>query len=74
MKFFFIYLTEYNALNNQIDELNTALDTIEKRNDDIHGQLLELLRFNRQFREEIKKPAEGSESCGKNTEGEKSEK
>lgn len=47
-------ILEYVALNDKIDELNDALDSIEKKNDDIHAQLLELLEYSKQFRKEIK--------------------
>jgi hypothetical protein len=40
-------------LDNQLDALNSALDDIEQRNDDIHAQLLVLLQSNREIRKQM---------------------
>ena len=42
--------TEFSALNNQLDQLQSALDMLESRNADIHQELLQLLQSNREVR------------------------
>lgn len=44
---------EYSALDRQLDSLNSALDAIEQRNDDIHGKLRAVLRENKEARESL---------------------
>ncbi|KAI5641529.1 hypothetical protein NE865_06286 [Phthorimaea operculella] len=44
---------EYVSLDNKLDELNTALDFLERKNDDIHERLRELLESNRSIREQL---------------------
>ncbi|XP_072397804.1 uncharacterized protein [Diabrotica undecimpunctata] len=44
---------EFAALDNQLDALNSALDDIEQKNDNIHSQLLELLHANREIRNQL---------------------
>ncbi|XP_040575678.1 bublin coiled-coil protein [Lepeophtheirus salmonis] len=39
---------DLRALNEQLDQLNTALDKLERFNDSIHGQLKDLLQENRE--------------------------
>ncbi|KAG8228822.1 hypothetical protein J437_LFUL008318 [Ladona fulva] len=41
---------ELEALNSHLDKLGTALDNLERKNDDIHAQLVELLEANRQVK------------------------
>lgn len=41
-------------LDNQLDALNSALDNIEQKNDDIHAQLLLLLQSNKEIRQQMK--------------------
>ncbi|XP_046404070.1 bublin coiled-coil protein [Ischnura elegans] len=41
---------ELEALNSHLDNLGTYLDNLEKKNDDIHAQLVELLEANRQVK------------------------
>ncbi|XP_077280070.1 uncharacterized protein LOC143907276 [Temnothorax americanus] len=52
------------ALEDELDHLQTALDHLERKNDDIHAQLTELLQSNRearkQFRESLQ--VEGQQS------------
>lgn len=47
------YFAEIESVNNHLDSLNSALDAIEQRNDDIRAQLLELLNSNRAIRQEL---------------------
>ncbi|CAH1098532.1 unnamed protein product [Psylliodes chrysocephalus] len=44
---------EFAALDNQLDVLNSALDDIEQKNDNIHAQLLQLLEANREVRQQL---------------------
>lgn len=48
-----IYIVEFNALNNKMDELNSALDNIEQKNEVIYSELLKLLQANREIREQM---------------------
>lgn len=48
-----VFLAEIESVNNHLDSLNSALDAIEQRNDDIRAQLLELLNSNRAIRQEL---------------------
>lgn len=43
-----------------MDSLNSVLDAIEQRNDNIHAQLLELLSSNREIRQSLQQEAEAS--------------
>ncbi|KAL0849135.1 hypothetical protein ABMA28_013484 [Loxostege sticticalis] len=45
---------EYYLLDTKLDELNTALDFLERRTDDIQEKLKELLQSNISIREELK--------------------
>lgn len=49
-----LLFTEFSALNSQLDQLQSALDSLETRNDDIHSKLLELLRSSREIRQDMK--------------------
>ncbi|KAJ3650754.1 hypothetical protein Zmor_016834 [Zophobas morio] len=44
---------EFQMLDSQLDALNSALDDIEQKNDDIHAQLLVLLQSNREIRKQM---------------------
>merc|ERR1712179_100017 len=44
---------EFSALDRQLDELNSVLDAIEAKNDDIHGKLKQFLETSRQERLEL---------------------
>ncbi|XP_015513543.1 bublin coiled-coil protein [Neodiprion pinetum] len=44
---------EFEAINAQLDQLNSALDSLERKNDDIHAELVELLKSNREAREQF---------------------
>lgn len=44
---------EFQAINNQLDALNTALDDIEQKNDNIHARLLQLLESNKEIRQQM---------------------
>merc|ERR1711899_41300 len=46
-------LEEFSALDRQLDELNSVLDAIEAKNDDIHGKLKQFLQASRQERLEL---------------------
>ncbi|KAG5880470.1 hypothetical protein JTB14_000575 [Gonioctena quinquepunctata] len=45
---------EIANLDSQLEALNSALDDIEQKNDDIHAKLVQLLHANREVREELK--------------------
>merc|ERR1712117_279155 len=58
---------EYSALDRQLDSLNSALDAIEQRNDDIHDKLRAILRENKEARESLKGGRSGTEDSDKGT-------
>jgi len=43
----------FKALEDQLDHLQTALDHLERKNDDIHAELIELLQSNREARKQF---------------------
>lgn len=45
--------TEFATLNSQIDQLNSALDILERKNDDIQAQLHALLQSSREVRNQM---------------------
>ncbi|XP_012225644.1 bublin coiled-coil protein [Linepithema humile] len=45
--------TGFKALEDQLDHLQTALDHLERKNDDIHAELIELLQSNREARKQF---------------------
>lgn len=55
----FVFLEIANVDNN-LDLLNSALDTIEERADRIRAQLLELLTSNREIRQSLREENEKS--------------
>ncbi|XP_071566107.1 uncharacterized protein [Temnothorax nylanderi] len=52
------------ALEDELDILQTALDHLERKNDDIHAQLTELLQSNREARKQFQESlqVEGQQS------------
>lgn len=48
------YFAEIANVANNLDSLNTVLDTIEERADQIRSQLLELLTSNREIRQSLR--------------------
>ena len=50
---------EFSVLNQQLDQLDKALDAMEQKNDAIHNQLRDLLEDSKQARQEVE-AAEGS--------------
>ncbi|XP_015108978.1 UPF0184 protein C9orf16 homolog [Diachasma alloeum] len=44
---------EFQSLNAQLDQLNSALDTIEMKTDDVHAELVELLKSNKETRKQF---------------------
>lgn len=42
-------------LDAQLDDLNSALDAIEQKNDQIRAEFFKLLQSNKEIREELKK-------------------
>jgi hypothetical protein len=47
---FTLIFTDFVSLDLQLNELNSALDALEQKNDDIHARLMELLESNREAR------------------------
>ncbi|XP_076181812.1 bublin coiled-coil protein-like [Ptiloglossa arizonensis] len=45
--------TEFEAINAQLDQLNSVLDNLEHKNDVIHAELIELLQSNRETRKQF---------------------
>lgn len=52
-------------LDSQLDALNSALDDIEQKNDDIHAQLLLLLQSNREIRKQMQESNTKDETTSK---------
>jgi hypothetical protein len=48
-----VYFTDFVSLNLQLDELSSALDALERKNDHIHAQLMKLLESNRETRQQF---------------------
>ena len=48
---------EFSLLNQQLDQLDKALDAMEQKNDSIHDQLRELLEDSKQARLELEAEA-----------------
>ena len=46
----YVHFTDFVSLDLQLNELNSALDALEQKNDDIHARLIELLESNRETR------------------------
>lgn len=57
-----VFFTEYYILDSKLDELNSALDFLEKRTDDIHEKLKQLLQSNINIREELRMENSKSEN------------
>lgn len=53
MELVFLFVAEIESVSNNLDSLNSALDFIEQRNDNIRAQLLELLSSSREIRQSI---------------------
>ncbi len=53
---------EFTFLDRQLDQLSSALDAIEQRNDDLHGQLKELLQSSREARKAMAEEAAANKS------------
>jgi hypothetical protein len=49
----YVDFTDFVSLDLQLNELNSALDALEQKNDDIHARLMELLESNRQTRQQF---------------------
>lgn len=56
--FFLNPFAEFEALNSQMDQLNSALDVLEEQNDIIHAKLMDLLESNRAARKQFKEEQE----------------
>ena len=54
----YLYFAEFQALNKKLDQLNSALDNLEEKNDNIHAELIELLKSNREVRKQIQESSE----------------
>lgn len=44
---------EFEAINAQLDQLNSVLDNLEQKNDDIRAELIQLLQSNREARKQF---------------------
>ncbi|EZA59037.1 hypothetical protein DMN91_010449 [Ooceraea biroi] len=47
------YTVGFKMLDNELDRLNSFLDDLEQKNDNIHAELVELLRSNREVRQQF---------------------
>ncbi|XP_026738572.1 UPF0184 protein AAEL002161 [Trichoplusia ni] len=63
---------ELNLLDSKLEELNSALDYLEQKNDDIQQSLKELLQSNIEMRKEMQKQKEQNKQV-ESTEDEKME-
>lgn len=52
-KYFNIIILEFEAINAQLDQLNSVLDNLEQKNDDIRAELIQLLQSNREARKQF---------------------
>ena len=69
---FWHYFSEFTALDKQLDELNSVLDVLEAKNEDIHGKLKELLQSSRQERLKMSSPDDiNSSRADKNDENDR---
>ncbi|XP_078039054.1 bublin coiled-coil protein-like [Augochlora pura] len=53
--------TEFEAINAQLDLLNSVLDNLEQKNDVIHAELIDLLQSNKEARRQFQE----SQNVGK---------
>lgn len=51
----YVHFTDFVSLDLQLNELNSALDALEQKNDEIHARLIELLESNRETRQMFQK-------------------
>lgn len=51
----YFHFTDFVSLDLQLNELNSALDALEQKNDHIHAQLIDLLQSNRETRQLFQK-------------------
>ena len=58
----FLFIIEFKSLNDQLDQLNQVLDTLETRNDNIHAELVELLKSNKEARHQFQSSAKNEEA------------
>ncbi|XP_011501079.1 PREDICTED: UPF0184 protein C9orf16 homolog isoform X2 [Ceratosolen solmsi marchali] len=49
---------EFKAINEQLDQLNLVLDSLESKNDNIHAELIKLLKSNRETRKQFQETQE----------------
>lgn len=56
--------TEIAALNENLDNLNAALDTIEQRADDMKEKVLQLLMSNREIMKELREEQKTGDGAG----------
>ena len=54
-----LFFAEYVALDSTLDELNSCLDTLESKNDDLVGRLQALLEDSRQARQQEQAASQG---------------
>jgi flagellar basal body-associated protein FliL len=46
----YVHFTDYVSVDLQLNELNSALDALEQKNDEIHARLIKLLESNCEIR------------------------
>ena len=51
--YFNFIILEFEAINAQLDQLNSVLDNLEQKNDDIRAELIQLLQSNREARKQF---------------------
>ncbi|XP_025985930.1 UPF0184 protein C9orf16 homolog [Solenopsis invicta] len=60
-----VYMLGMKILADELDHLQTALDHLERKNDDIHAQLMELLQSNREARKQFQESLQVEEQQSK---------
>lgn len=51
---YILHIVGIKALEDELDHLQTALDHLERKNDDIHAELIDLLQSNREARKQFR--------------------
>lgn len=62
-----MFVSEIANVANNLDSLNSVLDTIEERADQIRAQLLELLSSNREIRQSLREENEKNQGPASET-------
>ncbi|KAK0165559.1 hypothetical protein PV328_004065 [Microctonus aethiopoides] len=61
------FFYEFATLNSQLDQINSILDTLEMKNDIIHAEFVELLKSNREARQQFQESVKNGMTQQKET-------